>query len=84
MLYNLTGMNTLATYIHNLDPVLLEIPGTPLALRWYGLAYVGGFILGYLVLKMLSARKLYCLNEKQEYNQRHFLFQKFHFLCDPW
>lgn len=52
-------MNALATYIHHLDPVLLEIPGTPLALRWYGLAYVAGFILGYLVLLQLSKKKLY-------------------------
>jgi len=54
-------MNTLATWIHHLDPVLLNIPGTPLAVRWYGLAYVGGFILGYLLLLWLSRRKLYCI-----------------------
>lgn len=53
------GMNALATYIHNLDPVILDIPGTPLALRWYGLAYVAGFILGYMVLLALSKRRLY-------------------------
>ncbi len=58
-------MNTLATYIHNLDPVLLEIPGTPLALRWYGLAYVAGFVLGYLVLLQLSKRKLYCVEPEK-------------------
>ena len=54
-------MNALATYIHNLDPVLLDIPHTPLAVRWYGLAYIAGFILGYLVLLQLSKRKLYCV-----------------------
>ena len=54
-------MNALATYIHNLDPVILDIPGTPLALRWYGLAYVAGFILGYMVLLALSKRKLYAV-----------------------
>ncbi len=48
-----------STYIHNLDPVILSIPGTPLALRWYGLAYVAGFILGYLVLLALSKKSLY-------------------------
>ncbi len=56
-------MNALATYIHHLDPILWEIPGTPLAFRWYGLAYVGGFILGYLVLLWLSKRSLYCIKE---------------------
>ncbi len=54
-------MNALATYIHNLDPVLLAIPGTPLAVRWYGLAYIAGFVLGYLVLLQLSKRRLYCV-----------------------
>lgn len=54
-------MNALATWIHHLDPVLLNIPGTPLAVRWYGLAYVAGFLLGYLLLLWLSRRKLYCV-----------------------
>ncbi len=54
-------MNTLATYFHNLNPVIFDIPGTPLAVRWYGLAYVAGFILGYLVLQQLAKKKLYCV-----------------------
>lgn len=58
-------MSCLATYIHNLDPIILDIPGTPLALRWYGLAYVAGFILGYLVLRWMSRRKLYCVEEEK-------------------
>ncbi len=51
--------NALATYIHHLDPIIWDIPGTPLAIRWYGLAYVGGFVLGYLVLLWMSRRELY-------------------------
>ncbi len=58
-------MNTLATYIHDLDPVLWDIPGSPLAIRWYGLAYVGGFVLGYLVLLWMSRRQLYCVKEEK-------------------
>lgn len=58
-------MNLLATYIHNLDPVILDIPGTPLALRWYGLAYVAGFILGYMVLLALSKRRLYAVEPEK-------------------
>lgn len=54
-------MNPLATYFHNLDPIIFDIPGTPLAVRWYGLAYIAGFIIGYLVLLQLSKRKLYCV-----------------------
>ncbi len=54
--------HALATYIHHLDPILWEISESPqIALRWYGLAYVGGFILGYLVLLWLSKRELYCV-----------------------
>lgn len=54
-------MNLLATYVHNIDPVLWEVPGTSVAVRWYGLAYLAGFLLGYLLLKRLSARSLYCV-----------------------
>lgn len=57
--------NILATYIHNLDPVILDIPGTPLAIRWYGLAYVAGFVLGYMVLLQLAKRKLYCVEPEK-------------------
>ena len=56
-------MPLLATYIHNLDPILINIPGTPLALRWYGLAYVGGFVLGYMLLSWLSRKKLFCIEQ---------------------
>ena len=52
----------IATSIHHLDPVILDIPGTPLSLRWYGLAYVAGFVLGYWVLLQLSKKKLYCVS----------------------
>ena len=59
-------MNTaLATYIHHLDPVIVNLPHTPLAVRWYGLAYVAGFILGYLVLLQLSKRRLYCVEPEK-------------------
>lgn len=56
-------MPALATYIHHLDPIIFNIPGTPLALRWYGLAYVAGFILGYMVLRWLSKRRQFCVKE---------------------
>lgn len=56
--------NLLATYIHHIDPIIVNLPHTPLAVRWYGLAYVAGFILGYLVLRQLSRRNLYCVEPK--------------------
>ena len=39
----------------HIDPVALDLPG-PLDLRWYGLGYLAGFGLGYLVLRALARR----------------------------
>ena len=59
-------MTTLADiYVHHIDPIIIAIPHTPLAVRWYGLAYVAGFVLGYLVLLKLAERKLYCIEPKK-------------------
>ncbi|MFI3243323.1 MAG: prolipoprotein diacylglyceryl transferase [Akkermansia sp.] len=56
-------MSFLATYIHHLDPVMVELPFSigdfQPAIRWYGFAYIMGFLCGYLVLLWLSKRKLY-------------------------
>jgi phosphatidylglycerol---prolipoprotein diacylglyceryl transferase len=49
-----------ATYVHQLDPVILEL-GRGIALRWYGLAYLAGFLAGYVLLKHLAERKLWVL-----------------------
>ncbi|MEM8954223.1 MAG: prolipoprotein diacylglyceryl transferase [Verrucomicrobiota bacterium] len=45
----------LAYYLHNLDPFVFKITDT-IGPRWYGLAYVLGFVCGYLVLKKLAAK----------------------------
>ena len=45
----------LSFYIHNLNPVIFHIWG-PLAVRWYGLAYLLGFLGGYLLLQRMSKR----------------------------
>ena len=45
----------LAYWTHDLNPVLFEIWG-PMAVRWYGLAYLFGFLGGYLILRRLSKR----------------------------
>ena len=42
-------------YIHSINPVLLPIWGH-LAIRWYGLAYVAGFVAAYLLLNRLGRR----------------------------
>ncbi len=49
-------------YIHNLDPVLIHLVG-PLAIRWYGLAYLTGFVAAYLLWKNLSRKGLFQVPE---------------------
>ena len=41
-------------YIHNLDPVAFSVFGFDI--RWYGIAYVLGFIAGYIILHQLAVR----------------------------
>jgi phosphatidylglycerol---prolipoprotein diacylglyceryl transferase len=53
-----------ATYVHDLDPVALPIYGG-LALRWYGLAYLSGFIAGFLLLRHLARRGLWVLKPEK-------------------
>jgi phosphatidylglycerol:prolipoprotein diacylglycerol transferase len=42
-------------WVHDLDPVITPIFGA-FALRWYGLAYLLGFAVAYLILRLLAAR----------------------------
>lgn len=50
----------LATYIHNWDPVIVDLVG-PIKLRWYGLGYLLAFVLGYYLLRWLAQKKLWVL-----------------------
>lgn len=45
----------LAYYLHDLSPFIIEFAGG-FGLRWYGLAYVMAFLLGYWLYKWLSER----------------------------
>ncbi|MBI9021456.1 MAG: prolipoprotein diacylglyceryl transferase [Verrucomicrobia bacterium] len=47
--------HSLAYWTHNLNPVIFHIAG-PLAVRWYGLAYLLGFIGAYFILLRMSKR----------------------------
>ena len=49
-----------ATYVHNLDPVIVWV-WRGLALRWYGLAYLSGFVVGFFLLRHLAQRKLWVM-----------------------
>lgn len=44
----------LAYYVHDLSPFLLKIGG--FGLRWYGLAYLAGFVIGTLLYRRLAQR----------------------------
>ena len=48
----------LTAYVHDLDPVIWQVTDS-IALRWYGVAYLMGFIGGYFLLSWLSRRKLH-------------------------
>jgi phosphatidylglycerol:prolipoprotein diacylglycerol transferase len=53
-----------ATYVHDLNPVLLRITDA-IQLRWYGLAYLMGFVAGFSLLRNLARRGLWVLKPEQ-------------------
>jgi phosphatidylglycerol---prolipoprotein diacylglyceryl transferase len=52
-----------ATYVHHLDPIALKAGF--LTLRWYGLAYLGGFAAGYFLLRYLAQRKMWVMKPEE-------------------
>ena len=46
---------TLAAWVHNIDPFLVRFTDT-FALRWYGMSYLAGFALGYVLLRWMAKR----------------------------
>ncbi|MBC8205862.1 MAG: prolipoprotein diacylglyceryl transferase [Kiritimatiellales bacterium] len=54
----------LAYWTHDLNPVLFHIWG-PMAVRWYGVAYLLGFLGGYLILKRLAKRGEFAVPEEE-------------------
>jgi phosphatidylglycerol:prolipoprotein diacylglycerol transferase len=49
-------------YIHNIDPVLVHLG--PLQIRWYGLMYLVGYAVGYLILMRRYKRGLNILDSE--------------------
>jgi phosphatidylglycerol:prolipoprotein diacylglycerol transferase len=45
----------LAYWVNDLDPVIMQIWG-PVALRWYGLAYVAAFAIAYFLWRLAAAK----------------------------
>ena len=50
-------------YFHNLDPFAIQITEN-LGIRWYGLAYIAGFLTGYFFLLYLSKKNLTPLTQQ--------------------
>lgn len=57
-------MATLAAWMHTLDPFALRI-SHDVGVRWYGLAYVAGFFVAWLLLRTLARRRLILLSPEQ-------------------
>lgn len=58
------SIHPLAYWTHNLNPILFHIWG-PLAVRWYGIAYLLGFLGAYLILKRLAKRGEFAIPEEE-------------------
>jgi phosphatidylglycerol:prolipoprotein diacylglycerol transferase len=60
-------MLTLAAYFHDLDPFLVRFSGD-FGVRWYGLAYIAGFVAAYLILVRLARRGLILIPTDRVYD----------------
>ncbi|MBC7833887.1 MAG: prolipoprotein diacylglyceryl transferase [Phycisphaerales bacterium] len=49
---------TLAAWLHTLSPYLVRISDSGFGLRWYGLSYLAGFLVAYLLLRACTRRGL--------------------------
>ncbi len=56
-------MHTLAYYVHNLNPLIFELGW--IKPRWYGFAYLMGFLGAYLLIKKLSRDGMLRLNPER-------------------
>jgi phosphatidylglycerol:prolipoprotein diacylglycerol transferase len=56
-------LEDMMVFIHNINPVLLHIG--PIEIRYYGFAYVLGFILGYYILRYLLKKKNISMSEDE-------------------
>lgn len=48
----------LIAYVHDLNPILVSFTEN-IAIRWYGLAYLAGFVAGWWILKKMAERELF-------------------------
>lgn len=52
------------SYVHNLDPFAIQLTET-FGIRWYGLAYLAGFVVGYYAILWLTRRGRTIFKEEQ-------------------
>lgn len=55
---------TSAVWLHNLDPYAIHF-GADSGIRWYGLAYMAGFLVAYLLLMWAARRRITPLSTQQ-------------------
>jgi phosphatidylglycerol:prolipoprotein diacylglycerol transferase len=60
----LTPSLRVLAFVHDIDPVILEVFG-PLKLRWYGLSYLMAFVSGFFLLRHLTRRGMWCVEESK-------------------
>lgn len=58
----LTLAATDQSWVHSLDPVAIQFG--PLAIRWYGLSYLAGFVAAWLLLKQMARAKLIAIRSE--------------------
>ena len=56
--------HTLGAYLHDLDPYMIRLFGD-FGLRWYGLSYVAGFIVAFMLVRWLAAKRISPLQPQQ-------------------
>jgi len=54
----------MTNYVHQISPIALPIYNN-IAIRWYGLAYLAGLLLGLLLMRKMADRKGHLLNKEQ-------------------
>ena len=54
----------MTNYIHQISPIALQIYEN-IAIRWYGLAYLAGLVLGLILMREMAKRKGHLLNNEQ-------------------
>lgn len=58
LLPSLLKARVLAAYVHDLDPVIISFTET-LKVRWYGLAYLAGFVAAWWLLRKMASKQLF-------------------------